>query len=277
MKLLCSQYIKNNLPPKESIIQSLKLTSLFTAILLFIMALCFQDSLVHIGHMTVLRLIRSFVFTWAVFTILPSVFDKIALKSSLQKSKLISCACCTILWIAIYTAVFSRIPDALQKDIGNYYIFPCLFFALQLLCIVGISHLHQYWRILCSFLYATGIFLLFICAIFYASYALIYGQPFDEYALLSVIATNPDEIINYLTATFSTVKLLFIVVLIIALFTVILQTTLHITIRPYTGHIHKKRITIFSLIIVYFFINYLMTIFPADQILHLRGCVKSFV
>jgi glucan phosphoethanolaminetransferase (alkaline phosphatase superfamily) len=187
--------------------------------------------------MTVLRLIRSFVFTWAVFTILPSVFDKIALKSSLQKSKLISCACCTILWIAIYTAVFSRIPDALQKDIGNYYILPCLFFALQLLCIVGISHLHQYWRILCSFLYTTGIFLLFICAIFYASYALIYGQPFDEYALLSVIATNPDEIINYLTATFSTVKLLLIIVLIIALFTVILQTTLHITIRPYTGHI----------------------------------------
>lgn len=280
MKLLCSQYIKNNLIPKESIIQSLKLTSLFTAILLFIMALCFQDSLVHIGHMTVLRLIRSFVFTWAVFTILPSVFDKIALKSSLQKSKLISCACCTILWIAIYTAVFSRIPDALQKDIGNYYILPCLFFALQLLCIVGISHLHQYWRILCSFLYTTGIFLLFICAIFYASYALIYGQPFDEYALLSVIATNPDEIINYLTATFSTVKLLLIVVLIIALFTVILQTTLHITIRPYTGHIHKKRITIFSLIIVYFFINYLMTIFPADQILHLRrlnGPMNAFI
>lgn len=87
MKLLCSQYIKNSLPPKESITQSLKLTSLFTVILLLIMALCFQDSLVHIGHMTVLRLIRSFIFTWAVFTILPSIFDKIALKSTFQKNK----------------------------------------------------------------------------------------------------------------------------------------------------------------------------------------------
>ena len=202
MNLWRSQYIKNSLPPKESIIQSLKLTSLFTAILVLIMALCFQDSFVHIGHMTVLRLIRSFVFTWAVFTILPSIFDKITLKSPSQKNKVISCACYTILWIVIYTAVFSRMPDALQKDIGNYYIVPCLFFALQLVFVVGISHLHKCWRILCVLVYTTGVFLLFICAIFYASYALIYGQSFDEYALLSVIATNPDEIVNYLTATF---------------------------------------------------------------------------
>lgn len=280
MNLWRSQYIKNSLPPKESIIQSLKLTSLFTAILVLIMALCFQNSLVHIGHMTVLRLIRSFVFTWAVFTILPSIFDKITLKSPSQKNKVISCACYTILWIVIYTAVFSRMPDALQKDIGNYYIVPCLFFALQLVFVVGISHLHKCWRILCVLVYTTGVFLLFICAIFYASYALIYGQSFDEYALLSVIATNPDEIVNYLTATFSTINLFLIAALIVALFIIILWTTSHITIHPYTGRIRKKRVIVFSLVIVYFFVNYLMTIFPADQILHLRrlnGPMNAFI
>lgn len=230
--------------------------------------------------MTVLRLIRSFVFTWAVFTILPSIFDKITLKSPSQKNKVISCACYTILWIVIYTAVFSRMPDALQKDIGNYYIVPCLFFALQLVFVVGISHLHKCWRILCVLVYTTGVFLLFICAIFYASYALIYGQSFDEYALLSVIATNPDEIVNYLTATFSTINLLLIAALIVALFIIILWTTSHITIHPYTGRIRKKRVIVFSLVIVYFFVNYLMTIFPADQILHLRrlnGPMNAFI
>ena len=113
-------------------------------------------------------------------------------KIAITKNKVISCACYTILWIVIYTAVFSRMPDALQKDIGNYYIVPCLFFALQLVFVVGISHLHKCWRILCVLVYTTGVFLLFICAIFYASYSLLHGQSFDEYALLSVIATNPD-------------------------------------------------------------------------------------
>ncbi|WP_298672312.1 sulfatase-like hydrolase/transferase [uncultured Megasphaera sp.] len=190
------------------------------------------------------------------------------------------CAISTILWIAIYTAVFSRIPDALHKDIGNYYIVPCLFFALQLICIIGISRLRKCWRVLCSLVYSTGIFLLFICAIFYASYALIYGQPFDEYALLSVIATNPDEIINYLTATFSLAKLLLIGILIVTLFAAILWSTFHTTSQPYPGQMKKKKVIVFAIVIVYFFINYLMTIFPADQVLHLRrlnGPMNTFI
>ena len=261
-------------------VRSLKLTGLLFIILLLVMAVCFKDSLLNIGHMTVLRLLRSILFTWAVFTFLPLALDMAAFKMPVQKSKLMHCAISTILWIAIYTAVFSRIPDALHKDIGNYYIVPCLFFALQLICIIGISRLRKCWRVLCSLVYSTGIFLLFICAIFYASYALIYGQPFDEYALLSVIATNPDEIINYLTATFSLAKLLLIGILIVTLFAAILWSTFHTTSQPYPGQMKKKKVIVFAIVIVYFFINYLMTIFPADQVLHLRrlnGPMNAFI
>lgn len=274
------QHIPFHAIPKKAMGNSAKLTGFLFMILLLIMALCFKDSLLHVGHMTVLRLLRSIFFTWAVFTCLPLTLDMTAFKIPVQKSKLIHCAICTILWIAIYTAVFSRIPDALHKDIGNYYIVPCLFFALQLICIITISCIRKSWRILCSLLYSIGIFLFFVCAIFYASYALIYGQTFDEYALLSVIATNPDEIVNYLTATFSPTKLLIIGSLIVALFAVILWSTFHTTSHPYTGHLKKKKVVIFAIVIVYFFINYLMTIFPTDQVLHLRrlnGPMNAFI
>lgn len=274
------QHIQRHAIPKKWMVRSLKLTGLLFIILLLVMAVCFKDSLLNIGHMTVLRLIRSILFTWAVFTFIPLTLDMAAFKMPVQKSKLIHCAIFTILWIAIYTAVFSRIPDALHKDIGNYYIVPCLFFALQLICIIGISRLRKCWRILCSLVYSTGIFLLFICAIFYASYALIYGQPFDEYALLSVIATNPDEIINYLTATFSLGRLLLIAILIVTLFAVILWGTFHTTSQPYPSQMKKKKVTVFAIVIVYFFINYVMTIFPADQVLHLRrlnGPMNAFI
>ena len=274
------QQIQRHAIPKKWMVRSLKLTGLLFIILLLVMAVCFKDSLLNIGHMTVLRLLRSILFTWAVFTFLPLALDMAAFKMPVQKSKLMHCAISTILWIAIYTAVFSRIPDALHKDIGNYYIVPCLFFALQLICIIGISRLRKCWRVLCSLVYSTGIFLLFICAIFYASYALIYGQPFDEYALLSVIATNPDEIINYLTATFSLAKLLLIGILIVTLFAAILWSTFHTTSQPYPGQMKKKKVIVFAIVIVYFFINYLMTIFPADQVLHLRrlnGPMNAFI
>lgn len=274
------QQIQRHAIPKKWMVRSLKLTGLLFIILLLVMAVCFKDSLLNIGHMTVLRLLRSILFTWAVFTFLPLALDMAAFKMPVQKSKLMHCAISTILWIAIYTAVFSRIPDALHKDIGNYYIVPCLFFALQLICIIGISRLRKCWRVLCSLVYSTGIFLLFICAIFYASYALIYGQPFDEYALLSVIATNPDEIINYLTATFSLAKLLLIGILIVTLFAAILWSTFHTTSQPYPDQMKKKKVIVFAIVIVYFFINYLMTIFPADQVLHLRrlnGPMNAFI
>lgn len=274
------QQIQRHAIPKKWMVRSLKLTGLLFIILLLVMAVCFKDSLLNIGHMTVLRLLRSILFTWAVFTFLPLALDIAAFKMSVQKSKLMHCAISTILWIAIYTAVFSRIPDALHKDIGNYYIVPCLFFALQLICIIGISRLRKCWRVLCSLVYSTGIFLLFICAIFYASYALIYGQTFDEYALLSVIATNPDEIVNYLTATFSLAKLLLIGILIVTLFAAILWGTFHTTSQPYPGQMKKKKVIVFAIAIVYFFINYLMTIFPADQVLHLRrlnGPMNAFI
>ena len=56
-------------------VRSLKLTGLLFIILLLVMAVCFKDSLLNIGHMTVLRPLRSILFPWAVFTFIPLALD----------------------------------------------------------------------------------------------------------------------------------------------------------------------------------------------------------
>lgn len=236
MSLTFTKLFNKYTPPKENMVNSLKLTTSLFVILLLIMAAFFQDSLFRMGHMTFLRLLRSFFFTWAVFALLPSVLDWPCLRSPAHKNKIASCALYTIFWIGIYTIAFARISNSLQSDIGNYYILPCLLFSVQLFYITGISRVQKHLRFLLSFMYTVGLFSLFLFALFYVSYLFIYGQPFDEYALLSIIATNPDEIVNYLTATFSLSNLLLISTLIISVFIFILWNTYKVTTEPYIGY-----------------------------------------
>lgn len=280
MNSLSFKYMWKKHLPYQAMRKSIKPTIFLLAIVLIIFAVFFQSSILHPGHMTVLRLIRSSIFTWLTFTILYIVLDIPTLKDTIKKSKCYYCIFTTLLWIGIYTAVFSRIPDVLQKDIGNYYLVPCLLFSASLLSITYISRLHRALRFLFSLVYTVCTYLLLISAVFFAAYFIIYGQPFDEYALLSVIATNPEEIINYLTATFSSIQLSLLGISIIGSFLLLLACTLRITAVPYTLPISKKKACAAFLLIIYFLINYLATVFPADQVLHLRrlnGPMNAFI
>ena len=229
--------------------------------------------------MTVLRLVRSTIFTWITFIFLLTICPQVNLSKPYLKWKWLSCAIWTILWTGNYTWVFSRIPDILTHDIGNYYLLPCLFFASSIICIIFLSKIKNPYRFLLSIFYTSFIFILLLSSLFYVFYFLIYGQIFDEYALLSVIATNPDEIVNYLTSTFSVWQISFLMGALIILFLCIFINTIHITSQPYTLSLNKY-IFVFIAVIFYFFFSYLCTVFPADQFLHLRrlnGPMNAFI
>lgn len=268
-------------PAKDCILKSLYHTLGIFAALLLIFILFFKSPILDIGHMTVLRLIRSMIFTWIVCCFLYTILGNNKLKDSTLRSKWIACLSWAGIWTGIYTIVFSRVPDLLQQDIGNYYLFPCLFFSVSLLVTISISKLHQkFIRKISSFVYSLFIFLMLLFPIFYAFYFMIYGQKFDEYALLSVIATNPDEIINYLTATFSTVKLIMILVSLSSLFAIIYLVTSETTATRYSLAFKNKVTVIFTILSFSFFCNYVITVFPIDQALHLHrlnGPMNAFI
>lgn len=230
--------------------------------------------------MTVLRLIRSMIFTWIVCGFLYAILGNNKLKDSTLRSKWIACLSWTGIWTGVYTIVFSRVPDLLQHDIGNYYLIPCLFFSVSLLVTIGISQAHNFIQKILSFTYSLFVFLMLLSPIFYAFYFMIYGQEFDEYALLSVIATNPDEIVNYLTATFSNIQLILISVSLLLLFIVIYIITLKATARRYSLDFKNRTTIIFTILSFFFFCNYIITVFPIDQALHLRrlnGPMNAFI
>lgn len=229
--------------------------------------------------MSVLRLIRSMLFTWMTFIFLFSICPHPSLKNPNLKWKWLSCAIWTILWIGNYTWVFSRVPDILTHDIGNYYLLPCLFFASSIIYITCLSRLRKPYRLLLSIFYSSFIFILLLSSLFYIIYFIIYGQVFDEYALLSVIATNPDEIVNYLTSTFSIWQIFLLIASLTILFLSISINTIYITRQPYAITLNKS-VIICSIVIFYFFFYYLCTVFPTDQFLHLRrlnGPMNAFI
>lgn len=267
-------------PAKDCVLKSLYHSlGIFTALLL-IFILFFKSPILDVGHMTVLRLIRSMIFTWIVCGFLYTILGTNKLKDSTLRSKWIACLSWTGIWTGIYTIVFSRVPDLLQHDIGNYYLVPCLFFSVSLLVTIGISKAHNFIQKILSFTYSLFIFLMLLSPIFYAFYFMIYGQEFDEYALLSVIATNPDEIVNYLTATFSSIQLILILLSLFLLFTVIYIITLKTTARRYSLDFKNRTTIIFTILSFFFFFNYIITVFPIDQALHLRrlnGPMNAFI
>ena len=250
--------------------KSFKFTTFLFILLFLVFFLFFKDSLLNIGHMTAIRVLRGAVFTWISLVLLQKILDFSFLNQHSQKKKWIFSLILSAAWIALYTFVFSRTDHALSHDIGNYYIIPCLLFAVTLISSCLFSRLPKAFRAVCTILFSIILFSIFLCAIFYAIYDCIYGQPFDEYALLSVLATNPDEIVNYVTSTFSLVQASLIILFLAGLFICLIRTIWKITSIPYTPVIHKKSFAVVSLLILYFFMNYMATVFPVDQILHLQ-------
>lgn len=259
---------------------SFKITLILFAILFLVFALFFKDSFLAIGHMTLIRVLRGAIFTWFSLVFLQSVLDISFLRQHGQRKKWLTSLAWSALWITLYTIVFARTENGLKHDIGNYYIVPCLLFSLSLLLNCIISRLPRWCRIIYTIFYSLFLFSILLTAIFFLIYDFIYGQPFDEYALLSVIATNPDEIMDYLSATFSSLEVIAILLILIALFLSITISNWKSTVSPYTPHILRKRFSVILLIISYFFINYIITVFPIDQVLHLHrqnGSMNVFI
>lgn len=259
---------------------SFKITLILFAILFLVFALFFKDSFLAIGHMTLIRVLRGAIFTWFSLVFLQSVLDISFLRQHGQRKKWLTSLAWSALWITLYTIVFARTENGLKHDIGNYYIVPCLLFSLSLLLNCIISRLPRWCRIIYTIFYSLFLFSTLLTAIFFLIYDFIYGQPFDEYALLSVIATNPDEIMDYLSATFSSLEVIAILLILIALFLSITISNWKSTVSPYTPHILRKRFSVILLIISYFFINYIITVFPIDQVLHLHrqnGSMNVFI
>ena len=265
---------------KKCISKSIYTTLTIFAILFLIFILFFKSSILNMGHMTALRLIRSIFFTGIVCCFLYAIFGNKKTKDNALQHKWKACLLWSVIWTAIYTIVFSRIPDLLRHDIGNYYIIPCLFFSISLLITIAISNIQKTFHTIFIFCYSVFIFFILLCPIFYAFYFMIYGQEFDEYALLSVIATNPDEIINYLTSTFSAFQLISISSALFLLLFSIFVVNRKITRVPYHLSFKKKKVIIFTLLSTLFFYKYSMTVSPIDQILHLQrlnGPMNAFI
>lgn len=231
----------------------------------------------QIGHMTPLRLLRSSIFTFSVFMILQDTIDLRSLFQEKQKYKLLLAIAVPFLWIALYTFFVLRDANALRGDIGSYYIIPgLLFYLLLVYCIVVSQKGHHLLSILiCTFL--TFVFLM--TAYFFIAYFMIYGQPFDEYALLSIIITNYEESISYLTQTFSLGQIIGICILVGGTGLLLFLGFTKAICYPLNWRM-TKRGCFFSIIIFCFFVHYIMEVFPAYQFLHLHrlnGPMNAFI
>ncbi|WP_289049516.1 hypothetical protein [uncultured Acidaminococcus sp.] len=108
----------------------------------------------------------------------------------------------SLLWLLPYSSVFSRLPGFFQGDIGSYFIFPSVLFASTVIFLELTSHSRKARRQLCFF-YTFVLFLLELSGLAYCFYFFHYGNPLDEIALLSILATTPREAYNYLSSLFS--------------------------------------------------------------------------
>lgn len=136
------------------------------------------------------------------------------------------------------------------------------------------------WRKLLSFLYAVLLFFLIASGFVYLYYFLHYGKELDEYIVLCILATTVSEMENYITALFSIPVLLGLCTLLSLAFFLLFRLlvkgseTSSLTIVP------RKKIGVIFLLVSYFFINYSLSVFPADRMLHLYrkdGPLRAFV
>lgn len=266
---------------KYMIDTSIKITGIYMLMLFLIISVFFKSELFSIGHMTWLRLIRSLAFTFISFTLLQSIYvtpqRKIQIKNLFECKKCVSSLFVALFWIALYTMVFSQDDKILAGDIGNYYLIPSLIFCSSVLCLYIISYTR--YKILGCIIYSTIAFFFLLTAIFFVTYFYLYGQQFDEYALLCVIATNFDEILNYLTATFSSLQILLFGIFIVLLFSIVLFISLT-AVKESGMKTYKKKSVIYGIFLTGYLFYYLSSVFPIDQWLHLYrlgGPMNAFI
>lgn len=273
-------FILNQINIKREMIHiGFKATLYYALVLCIIFFLFFNLEIVNVGHMTVLRLIRSMVFTFVSISLTQVVLDiPFNFKQIRINKKIILSMAVTIVWLVLYTIVFAQTKNILNGDIGNYYLLPSLLFCSSVLILEIFSRIK--FKFIGVFSFSVLAFLLLSSALFFAIYYFLYDQQFDEYALLCVIATNPEEIINFLTSSFTLEQIICILLLsTLLLFLLIYSTELSVKYKPCSVVFNKYTISCYLLIFGYCG-YYLCTVFPLDQFIHLHrkaGPMRAFI
>lgn len=264
-------------PSRSQLLHSTKIFLKIALVFLFLFAAAFQSPLHSLHHITWLRLIRSFLFLFGSILLMQSSELFSSQESGFQKSRHFALGC-TLLWLFPYLFVFSHIPDYFQKDIGNYYIFPSVFYLTTCL-FQRLIPLTGRTAVLLRFLYTALIFFLMLSACGFLFYFLHYGNLLDEIVLLSILATTPQETYNYLTSIFSFPFLLGLLTALILFFIFLFHTFRNTCFPLAVSFRHKKSWWLLTLAILFFFINYMMSVFPMDRVAHLYakgGPLRAF-
>lgn len=235
---------------------------------------CFQSPLYPMHRITLLRLIRSGVFLYGSLILVHFLFPE----SREQQRRERIAGFIALLWLLPYGLVFSRLPAFFQNDIGNYFIFPSVLFASTVVFLELTSHNKRALKPLC-FLYTFPLFLLELSGLAYCFYFFHYGKPLDEIALLSILATTLREAYNYLSSIFSLSLLAGVLLGLTAEFLLLyrwIEASCH---RSACPELKGKKWAILPLVLLYFFGNYLTSIFPSDRVFHLyreNGPLQAF-
>lgn len=234
----------------------------------------FHSPLHPMHRITLIRLIRSGVFLFGSLFLV-----QLMLPTNRERHvKERTAGLLSLLWMLPYGLAFSYFPTFFQSDIGNYFIFPSVLFASTAVFLELTSHSKKNRRPLC-FLYTLFLFLLDLSGLAYCFYFFHYGNPLDEIALLSILATTPREAYNYLSSLCSIPLLACVLLVLIAGFLLLFHWIEIGCCHSACSELKEKKWIILPLVLLYFFGNYLTSIFPADRILHLyrkNGPLRAF-
>lgn len=259
---------------KHSLYSAGRSTVLILALSFLLFFFLFQSPLHPMHRITVLRLIRSSIFLFGSLLLVRLLLPE----SSEWKTKEKTAGMLALLWLLPYGSVFSRLPGFFQGDMGNYFIFPSVLFASTVIFLELASHSRKAQPLLC-FLCTLVLFLLELSGLAYCFYFFHYGTPLDEIALLSILATTPREAYNYLSSLFSLPLLAGLFLALTAGFRLLFHGIETGCRRAACRTLEGKKWIILPLVLLYFFGNYLTSIFPADLFLHLyrkNGPLRAF-
>ena len=259
---------------KQPLYSAGTLTLLLLVLFILLFFTLFQSPLHPMHRITLLRLIRSGVFLFGSLFLVQFLLPE----NRERQKKERTAGILSLLWLLPYGLAFSRFPTFFQSDIGNYFIFPSVLFAATTFFLELASHSRKARKPLC-FLYTLILFLQELSGLAYCFYFFHYGKPLDEIALLSILATTPREAYNYLSSLFS-LPLLTCVLLVLTTGFFLLFRWMEANCRHSAySQLKGKKWIILSLALLYFFGNYLTSIFPSDRILHLyrkNGPLRAF-
>lgn len=244
---------------------TLRITSIVYLVLLMLFFV--TGALNNVTHVFFLRILRSYVFSIIIFSLLQiycyndkglTLFHKRIALSFLVPG----------VWFVVYTHAFILFSQEALSDLGSYYIVCALLFFLSFIALNSVS-VSQNLRIAGCILYGFVSFLFLLPPIFYAGYAYFYTAPFDEYVLLSILATTQTEAVNYVTQTFAVWQFWSVALILLFLLAGVICAANKVT-KETLSFKMSKALVVFIIVAFAFLVHYTLRVFPLDQYRHLQ-------